>query len=146
MAHYPKVNTGINYRSYVAQLSQTGTDAPVAIVLHNDLGYTPTWSRTNPGNYQLTAGAANIDFANENNEKVVVFLNIGNYPSGPMEFGYIAHAVWSREENRVFLNTAFYDGSTTQPGYAEDDGLLSEQASPVGDDFWRASFELRIYS
>lgn len=36
---------------YVALLTQTGTDAPVATVLKNTLGVTPVWTYTNVGVY-----------------------------------------------------------------------------------------------
>jgi len=39
------------YLSYVALLSQTGTDAPVATVLENTLGGTVVWTRDNVGVY-----------------------------------------------------------------------------------------------
>ena len=36
------VTTG-GYKKYVAQINQSSTDAPVAIILENTLGFTPTW-------------------------------------------------------------------------------------------------------
>lgn len=42
------------YKSYVALLTQSGTDAPTAIVLQNDLGGTVVWSRSSTGNYIAT--------------------------------------------------------------------------------------------
>jgi len=42
---------------YRGLLTQTGTDAPVAIVLENTLGETPTYSRNNTGSFSiLSAG------------------------------------------------------------------------------------------
>lgn len=137
MAHYSKVNTGINYRSYVAQLKQEGSNPPDPIVLHNDLGYTPTWGRYAAGRYDLSA----TEFGYENNDKIIIFLNIGTYVSNPMELGYMAHAVWDIDSQLVLLSTAYYNGSST--GYVLADDLLSDAAS---DDFHRASFELRIYN
>lgn len=46
------------YKSYVAILYQTGTDAPVANVLQNSLGGTVVWSRTNAGDYRATLTGA----------------------------------------------------------------------------------------
>lgn len=137
MAHYSKVNTGINYRSYVAQLTQSGSNPPDPIVLQNDLGYTPTWNRFTDGEYALQA----TEFDNENNSKVVVFLNIGSNIQAPMEFGYMAHAIWSKEDNQILLRTSYYDGNTTIPGFLSADNLLSDE-----DGFFPASFELRIYN
>lgn len=42
-------------KKYVALLSQTGTSAPVATVLLNTLGATPTWSYVDVGQYRITA-------------------------------------------------------------------------------------------
>ena len=60
------------YDSYVALLTQTSTNAPVATVLSNNLTATLTWARTGPGVYTLTANAATFT-AN----KTIVFLNAG---------------------------------------------------------------------
>lgn len=43
------------YKVYVANITQTGTAAPVATILENTLGVTPTWSRWGPGDYRLTS-------------------------------------------------------------------------------------------
>lgn len=45
---------GASYLSYVALLSQTGTDAPVATVLENTLGGTVVWTRNDVGDYTGT--------------------------------------------------------------------------------------------
>lgn len=45
-------------RTYKALLTQTGTAAPTAIILQNDLGVTVTWSRTGTGNYKAVLGTA----------------------------------------------------------------------------------------
>lgn len=44
------VTTG-GYKKYVAQISQSGTDDPTAIVLENTLGFTPDWKRDSTGVY-----------------------------------------------------------------------------------------------
>lgn len=50
------VNPG--FKVYTALLTQTGTDAPTAIVLENTLGETPTFQYNSPGNYSLlTSGS-----------------------------------------------------------------------------------------
>lgn len=43
---------------YVALLTQTGTDAPVATVLKNTLGGTVVWSYSGPGDYLATLTGA----------------------------------------------------------------------------------------
>lgn len=42
-----------SYLVYTALLSQTGTDAPVATVLENTLGFVPTYSYEDVGNYRI---------------------------------------------------------------------------------------------
>ncbi len=59
------VNKG--FTSYVAKITQSGStasDAPVATVLNNDTGLTPTWSRSNTGDYRLSGllASANTHF------------------------------------------------------------------------------------
>lgn len=49
---------GTAYLKYVALLSQTGTDAPVATVLENTLGGTVVWARVDVGVYQGTLAGA----------------------------------------------------------------------------------------
>lgn len=45
---------GRPYRVYTALLTQAGTNAPVATVLENTLGFTPVWSRYSAGDYKGT--------------------------------------------------------------------------------------------
>ena len=45
-------------KRYVALLTQSGTDAPVATVLENTLGETVVWTRTNEGEYNGTLASA----------------------------------------------------------------------------------------
>lgn len=49
---------GSSYLKYVALLSQSGTDAPVAAVLENTLGGTVVWSREDVGRYSATLTGA----------------------------------------------------------------------------------------
>ena len=44
------VTTG-GYKKYVAQITQSSTDAPVAIVLENTLGFIPDWKYDSNGVY-----------------------------------------------------------------------------------------------
>lgn len=46
------------YKSYVAILEQSGTDAPTAQVLENTLDIDVTWARVGAGAYNLTADSA----------------------------------------------------------------------------------------
>lgn len=47
-----EVSGAMGFTEYLAKLSQAATDAPVPEVLKNDTGVTPTWSRTDVGEYQ----------------------------------------------------------------------------------------------
>jgi hypothetical protein len=42
------------YKVYTALVSQSGTDAPTAIILENTFGQTPTWARAGAGQYSLS--------------------------------------------------------------------------------------------
>jgi len=46
---------GPGYKIYVANITQSGTADPVATVLENTLGVTPTWARLGRGQYTVTA-------------------------------------------------------------------------------------------
>jgi hypothetical protein len=48
----------LGYKVYTALLTQSGTDAPVAIVLQNTLGGTPTLTRIVAGQYRITLSSA----------------------------------------------------------------------------------------
>lgn len=49
----PATSSGASYLVYTALLTQTGTDAPVATVLENTLGFTPTYSYEAIGAYNV---------------------------------------------------------------------------------------------
>lgn len=73
---------------YVALLTQTGTDAPVATVLKNTLGGVPVWTRDTPGVYNITlSDAFNLNktvvfvaevFDNENGVPAPVVARVNN--------------------------------------------------------------------
>ena len=87
-------SAGLGYTSYVALLTQTGTAAPVATVLSNNLTATLTWARTGTGIYTLTASAATFT-AN----KTIVFFNHGSgSPSVPL-------LQWTRTSDTVLTIT-----------------------------------------
>lgn len=62
-------NASINYKIYVALLTQSGTSAPVATVIHNTLGGTVAWSYSGVGIYIGTLTGAFTT------NKTVVFTN-----------------------------------------------------------------------
>ena len=73
------------YKEYVALLTQTGTNAPVATVLDNTLGGTVAWSRNTFGNYSGTlTGAFTVN-------KTVGYVQT-NTASRPLSFNSNASA------------------------------------------------------
>ncbi len=75
-----------NYKIYTALLTQSGTDAPVATVLENTLGYEPVFYRNATGYYRVDPTTPLIA-PTFNPSKVVMFIghnttsNAGNYNS-----------------------------------------------------------------
>ena len=53
-----EVAQGSGIKIWRGFLSQTGTNAPTAVILENTLGGTITWARTSPGVYSGTLAAA----------------------------------------------------------------------------------------
>lgn len=45
-------------KEYIAIINQLGGNAPTAIILKNNIGGTPVWSRTSTGQYILTLAGA----------------------------------------------------------------------------------------
>ena len=93
----PAINLG--YTSYVALVSQTGTNAPIPTVLHNSLKTAVTWTRQSNGNYTITA-TSSLFTAN----KTVLFLNAGH--------GYqvVLPIYWERTSNTTITLNSFSDG------------------------------------
>jgi len=48
-------------KTYVAKVSQNGTDAPVATVIYNTLSGVPVWSRSGVGSYLLTLASEFVE-------------------------------------------------------------------------------------
>ena len=61
-----------SYRVYTAILSQSGTNNPVAIILENTLGITPTWTRLSTGSYQFNAPGTLTS------ERTILFTQLNN--------------------------------------------------------------------
>lgn len=96
------------YNSYVALVTQTGTNAPTATVLHNSLGGTVVWSRTDTGQYQATlAGAFPAD-------KIAVDP-VTNTADGPING--VGSNVTRADDNSITVltfDTATYNGLDAQ--------------------------------
>jgi hypothetical protein len=74
---------GTGYLSYVATLTQTATNAPVATELENTLGGTVAWSYVTTGIYRATGtGLFTVG-------KTVVFLGNSNNSTNVVSFYYI---------------------------------------------------------
>jgi hypothetical protein len=72
----PGEPAALPYKVYTALLTQTGTDAPVAIELENTLGGPVTYSRTEAGSYEIIS-----DNLFGNSDKCIVFLGSNKIPA-----------------------------------------------------------------
>lgn len=116
------------YKVYTALLSQSGTDAPVATVLENTLGFTPIYTYSSTGVYALSPLE---DFSNFLNKGVVIFLNKGSNDS-------------TNATNSISCAYNYEDGALEIRTYANglaSDGILSDV-----DSFQKTSFEIRVYN
>lgn len=107
------------YKVYTALLSQTGTNAPVAIVLENTLGATITWTRSMAGQYFGTTSSPLFSIDNittsygRNNINTLIRLD-------------------------YFSNTVIILGSAT---------VANAQSSIFSDDLLnKTSIEIRVYN
>ena len=96
----------IPYKSYVALLSQSGTDDPTATQLSNSTTYTYTWTRGSGGEYSVTTDG---DAFTEN--KTIVFLNGGSAENN--------HDIaWNRISNtEIQILTHNSDGKLTNASF-----------------------------
>lgn len=61
------VGGGPAYKVYSALITQTGTNAPVATILENTLGFVPSWTRTAAGTYKITNASFQLNKTIVNN-------------------------------------------------------------------------------
>lgn len=118
---YIKVH-GHECKVYVALLTQTGTSAPTATVLRNEIGNI-AWTRTNTGLYTATLTGAFVV-----NKTVAFCGGIGTSALAVPKIVKIARI----DANTMRVTTGYFGDTTTDPG--AEDGLLS--ATPV---------EIRVY-
>lgn len=116
------------YKVYTALLSQSGTDAPVATVLENTLGFTPIYTYSSVGVYTLSPLE---DFSNFLNKGVVIFLNKGSNDS-------------TNASNSISCAYNYDDGALEIRTYAN--GLASDDILSDVDNFQKTSFEIRVYN
>jgi len=94
---------GSSYLKYVALLTQTGTDAPVATVLENTLGGTVVWTRSGAGVYAGTLSGVFTE------NKTAIFL--GAAAGNIIQYGFVDST------NYILL-------LTTEGGVAADEKLF----------------------
>lgn len=94
-------------KKYVAQLSQSGTDAPVAKELYNDTGLSFTYEYSDDGEYFVVASKA---IFTEDQKVQIAFTNSApgidvNFATVPLGFlGDPEAAIILTSESGVFLN------------------------------------------
>ena len=112
------VSAGLGYTTYTALLTQVGIAAPVPTVVKNDTGVTYTWTRSNKGDYTITASSPVFNAAT-----TLVFGNIGNKSKQD-------YFRWKVAGGGTEINVTTYDNN----------------GNPSDDVFVAGSFEIRIYS
>lgn len=109
---------GPGYLEYVALLTQSGTDAPVATVLKNTLGGTVVWTRETAGVYRGTLANAFPQ------GKVVIFPESHTTASINGAWAATVEVIWNSESDLV-LHFVSMDGPS--------------------DDFTPTNIEIRVY-
>jgi hypothetical protein len=89
------------YKTYVALLTQTGTDAPVATVLENTLGVTPTYTYEGVGQYSI---ALNGGFTIVKTWQIISSNNIGSQDK--LE-------IYDNGNDSIWIDTNLSDGKLT---------------------------------
>lgn len=101
-----EVKTNATYKSYVALLTQIGTNAPTSVVLENTIG-TIAVNYVSPGNYTITSANLFTD------DKTFVIIN-QSYTNAPTEhtFCYISGAgiifVETTDETGTHINNVLF--------------------------------------
>jgi hypothetical protein len=115
------ITNGLGYKSYVATMTQAGTNPPVSVVLENTLGGTPVWSYFGKGSYTLTlAGVFTED------KTVILTSNNG------VDYNVVVFTYWND------VNSISYDIT---------ERLLGAEAIPQDDLFYNFhSIEIRVYN
>lgn len=108
----------LGYKSYIALLTQTSTNAPTATVLQNTLGSSILWTYDSVGNYRFELGNVILPDLDK------VFVNINNtYGEGYSIAAFSDVGL----ENRISVYV-------TDSGNVATNGILS-----------RTSIEIRVY-
>ena len=100
------------YKVYRALITQSGTNAPTAIVLENTLGGTPVWSHFDVGIYRLTlAGAFTVD-------KTFII-------TGFSEGGLLSSTYYTMKKNSNSTND-FIEFEAAYPGNFRADSIITD--------------------
>ena len=120
------------YKVYSALLTQTGTAAPIANILQNTLGFTPTWIRDAAGNYSSN----NAEWITSiNDRKILTFISPVVYHNNYNIFRIVA----STGDLKILIYTGNYVQSTGV--FTGIDTLLRDD-----DNFEHTSIEIRVYN
>lgn len=115
------------YKSYVATLLQTGTNAPVATVLENTLGGTVVLGYDEPGGYSLTLAGAFPDATK-------VTINLPNDVSGVNSISRQFIGGGLTDSDSIYLQTGFINNST---------GVMTPSNDVL---FGNQAIEIRVYN
>lgn len=120
------------YLEYVALLTQEGTDAPVATVLSNTLGFTPFWVYVGVGFYKI-----NNSTSFDNYTVGQIFVLNGS----PSSSAASVQSYYSDEEHYVYVKTR---QDQDADGIVEE-SELSDNVLSDGDGFSKTVIIIRIY-
>ena len=95
--------TSQTYKSYIALINQSGTNAPIATVIYNDTGSTFTWNYDDVGSYIATSSSPILL-----DNKTVVFVT--------------AQGNSGNNQNKIFGGTRYNDTSIGL--FTSSDGIL----------------------
>lgn len=119
------------YKSYVVQLRQSGTNAPVATILENDFPYTPVWTRSSTGFYGVYANYSPTD----NFEDIQLYSKVvvTGSTKGLSSTSKIDIYYNSEQGGAVYIKTYLNEILT--------DGVLSDN----NNDFFATVVDIKVY-
>lgn len=109
-----------SYKVYIATLTQSSTNAPIANVLQNTLGGTLVWSYNGVGIYNGTLSG--IFISNK------TFFIINKSRASGRQF-----SLYRNNDNEIEITTEIFDGAT--PIFTTSDGVLNN-----------TTIEIRVYN
>jgi hypothetical protein len=95
----------LGYKTYVCQISQSGTSAPSQTVIFNTTGLTPSWVRTGAGSYTLDfTGITGTFYSPMTSDWAgnAILINIHGYDgSAALDGGYMYY--WDDAAKKLYL-------------------------------------------